>query len=246
MTQQAANPDNLSSNAAFDMKAGHFTLPALLIRADDGAALDSFLAEQIAKLPQFFDQAPLVLDLSQYPKDVPFENFPGLIGMVRGHGMIPIGVRGASEALEQQARMLELAVMPRQRVQRERQSSPVAAPTPAETQPAAPRNTLVIEQPVRSGQRIYAEGADLVLLAGVSSGAEVIADGCVHAYGAVRGRVLAGVRENPQARIFCRDLGAELIAIAGRYRVAEDMPRKFIGRSVQVSLNENSLQFAYL
>lgn len=225
----------------FDMKAGSFTLPTLLIRDGDIDRLDRFLAEQVAKLPQFFDQAPLVIDLSQFPGDQALEGFPSIVGTVRGHGMIPVGVRGATAEQVEQARMLELAIMPRSRSQAGREA-------PAATQPAAhaARPSLIVDKPVRSGQRVYAEGADLVLLSGVSSGAEVMADGNVHAYGPIRGRVLAGVRDNAAARIFCRDLGAELVAIAGRYRVAEDLPKKHLGRSVQISLQENTLQFASL
>ena len=93
---------------------------------------------------------------------------------------------------------------------------------------------------------MFARGADLVLLAGVSSGAEVMADGHVHAYGALRGRAMAGVSGNEAARIFCRELGAELISIAGRYRVAENLESRYIGRSVQISLQDDRLNFEML
>lgn len=225
-------------DSPFDMKAAHFTLPTLLIRDDDSESLDAFLAQQVAKLPQFFDQAPLVIDLSQYRSDDPLDSFPVLVGMIRGHGMVPVGVRGGSTEQCQQARLLELAIMPRLRG-----GNAEKAPRPAAAAPAR-SDTLVIDQAVRSGQRIYAEGGDLVLLAGVSSGAEVMADGHVHAYGPVRGRVLAGVRDNTNARIFCRDLGAELVAIAGRYRVNEDLPSQYLGRPVQITLQDNALKFS--
>lgn len=226
------------SNSPFDMKAAHFTLPTLLIRDDDSESLDAFLTQQVAKLPQFFDQAPLVIDLSQYRSDEPLESFPMLVGMIRGHGMVPVGVRGGSAEQCQQARLLELAIMPRLRAGHAEKAT---RPTPSA---AVRTDTLVIDQPVRSGQRIYAEGGDLVLLAGVSSGAEVMADGHIHAYGPVRGRILAGVRDNTKARIFCRDLGAELVAIAGRYRVNEDLPSQYLGRQVQISLQDNALKFS--
>ena len=240
MSQATAQPQ--AATAPYDMKAGLFTLPTLMIKGNDSQALDDFLTQQIAKLPQFFDQAPLVLDLSQYEGEAPLDDFPMLVGLVRGHGMIPVGVRGASAEQAEQARMLELAIMPR--TKGSSGSKPEAAASAP--RPAARANTLVVDKPVRSGQRLYAEGCDLVLLAGVSSGAEVMADGCIHAYGAVRGRVLAGVRENTEARIFVRDLGAELIAIAGRYRVSEDLPSRHLGKSVQISLQDNSLQFTAL
>jgi len=225
------------------MKAGHFTVPTLMIRMDDSDALDQFLAQQVAKLPQFFEQAPLVIDLSQYPSDQALDSFPMIVGMIRGHGMIPVGVRGATQEQREHARLLELAIMPRLRTQNSEKNLPATGKVGGAPQQ---RRSMVIEEPVRSGQRIYAEGSDLVLLAGVSSGAEVMADGHVHAYGPVRGRVMAGVRDNTEARIFCRDLGAELVAIAGRYRVNEDLPSRHLGRAVQISLQENALQFASL
>lgn len=228
----------------FDMKAGQFTLPTLLVRHNDTDALDKYLGEQVAKLPNFFDQAPLVLDLSQYESDNPIADFAMIIGMVRGHGMIPVGLRSATEALIEQARMLELAIMPKARIQKSQPRAKATA-TQATEKPAVARS-MIIDKPVRSGQRIYAEGADLVLLGGVSSGAEVMADGNVHAYGAIRGRVMAGVRNNPEARIFCQDMGAELVAIAGSYRVSDDIPTRHLGHAVQISLIGNSLKFESL
>jgi len=247
MTHASPQTQTAENAPAFDMKAGHFTVPTLLIRGDDSEALDRFLAQQVAKLPQFFEQAPLVIDLSQYPKDQPLDSLPMIVGMIRGHGMVPVGVRGASQEQREHARLLELAIMPRLRnPQAGKTPKPAAKAEPAPAPPPAHPAPMVIEQPVRSGQRIYAEGCDLVLLAGVSSGAEVMADGNIYAYGPVRGRLLAGVRDNTEARIFCRDLGAELVAIAGRYRVSEDLPSRHMGRSVHISLQENALQFASL
>ena len=202
MHQTSPQPGAPRGLAPFDMKAGHFTLPTLLIRDDDRDALDGFLAQQVARLPQFFEQAPLVIDLGHYRSEQALENFPAIVGMIRGHGMIPVGVRGASAEQREQARLLELAIMPRLRAQATEKDVAQATERPAVA--TSGRDTLVIDKPVRSGQRIYAEGGDLVLLAGVSSGAEVLADGHVHAYGSVRGRILAGVRDNPAARIFCR------------------------------------------
>jgi septum site-determining protein MinC len=105
---------------------------------------------------------------------------------------------------------------------------------------------MVVEKPVRSGQRIYARGGDLVILAGVSSGAEVMADGHIHAYGALRGRAMAGVSGDKEARIFCRKLGAELVSIAGLYRVSEKLEGRYLGRAVQISLAGDALKFELL
>ena len=240
MTIPSPQPRVEQASAAFDLKAGQYTLPSLVIREDDPEALDGYLSAQIARLPRFFDQAPIVIDLSHYPAQQPLESLPTIVGMLRGYGMYPVGVRGASPELREQAALMELATMPEFRPRRK-----TARPA-AGAGRAAAAETLVIDRPVRSGQRVYARGGDLVLLEGVSSGAEVMADGHIHAYGPVRGRMLAGVRDNPGARIFCRDLGAELVAIAGRYRVSEDLPGRFMGRSVQISLENDALKFASL
>ncbi len=221
--------------ASFAMKAGQFTIPTLILRDPDVSGLDEFLADQIARLPAFFDQAPIAIDVSQLPAQEQLTEFPLVVGILRGHGMVPVGVRGASAAQQAQARALELAVMPAGR--------PVAATTTTKS-PAS--HALVVDKPVRSGQRIYADGGDLILMAGVSSGAEVLAEGHIHAYGPLRGRAMAGVSGNARARVFCREFGAELVSIAGRYRVSEDLESRFIGRTVQISLVGDSLEFTLL
>lgn len=226
---------------AFDMKAGQFTIPTLVLREIDIAGLDVFLAQQIAKLPSFFDQAPVAIDLSALPNRDQFTEFPMIVGMLRGHGMIPVGVRGASPEQKAQAMALELAVMPAGRKGAPQQPQVV----PREAAPVSSR-AMVIDKPVRSGQRIYADSGDLVLMAGVSSGAEVMAEGHIHAYGALRGRAMAGVSGYADARIFCRDLGAELISIAGRYRVSENLESRYLGRAVQISLVGDALRFELL
>ncbi|MGB5640598.1 MAG: septum site-determining protein MinC, partial [Sedimenticolaceae bacterium] len=106
--------------------------------------------------------------------------------------------------------------------------------------------TQMVEKPVRSGQRIHAEAGDLVLLAGVSSGAEVMAEGNIHAYGPLRGRAMAGVSGDAGARIFCRELAAELVSIAGRYRVSENLDSRYLGRAVQIFLSGEGLSFELL
>ncbi|MCB1924306.1 MAG: septum site-determining protein MinC [Gammaproteobacteria bacterium] len=243
MSEQTARSE--SALPAFDMKAGQFNLPTLVLRDIDIAGLDAFLAQQVAKLPSFFDQAPVAIDLSQLPNREQLDEFPMIVGMLRGHGMIPIGVRGASEQQRQQAIALEIAVMPALR------RAPVtAAARPqaqiVETAPAARGEVMIVDKPVRSGQRVVAEQGDLVLLGGVSSGAEVMARGHIHAYGVLRGRAMAGFTGDVSARIFCRELGAELVSIAGRYRVSENLESRYLGRSVQIRLDGDALRFELL
>ncbi len=238
MSEAPASRTQIS--ASFDMKAGQFTIPTLVLKDLDVDLLDDFLARQIGRSPQFFDQAPVAIDISQLPSRDELDELPMVVGMLRGHGMIPVGVRGASAAQRDQALALELAIMPAAR-------KPAAEPAPvAEAATPVASQTLVVEQPVRSGQRIFAKDGDLVLLAGVSSGAEVLAAGHIHAYGPLRGRAMAGVSGDETARIFCRELGAELVSIAGRYRVSENLENRYLGRAVQISLQGDALNFKQL
>jgi septum site-determining protein MinC len=129
-----------------------------------------------------------------------------------------------------------------------------AAAAPAAPAPAAaasetlPRSApgLIHATPVRSGQQVYAQARDLTVCATVGAGAEVIADGSVHVYGALRGRALAGAQGDERARIFCREFHAELVAIAGQYKVIEEIPKDLRGKPVQVWLEEGKLKFAVM
>lgn len=124
-------------------------------------------------------------------------------------------------------------------------ATPAAAAALPEARPVS-RPTRVVTQPVRGGQQVYADG-DLVLLAPVSAGAEVIAEGHIHCYAPLRGRALAGVSGDASARLFCRELAAELVSIAGRYRIAEDLKADPLwGHAVQFSLRDDQLTLAAL
>jgi septum site-determining protein MinC len=125
-----------------------------------------------------------------------------------------------------------------------RASAETSAKTKPQTPTAEPGN--VHTSPVRSGQQLYAENRDLSLLATVGAGAEVIADGSIHVYGALRGRALAGARGDAKARIFCREFHAELVAIAGHYRVMDDIPADLRGKAVQIWLENEQLHIAAL
>ena len=137
-------------------------------------------------------------------------------------------------------------------------ASAAPAPPPARRESAAPAKAakaatpaaaasspgLVQKTPVRSGQQLYAENRDLTVLTTVGAGAEVISDGSIHIYGALRGRALAGAQGNADARIFCREFHAELVAIAGHYKVLDDVPKELHGKPVQVWLEKEQLMIA--
>ncbi|MCG7917471.1 MAG: septum site-determining protein MinC [Candidatus Thiodiazotropha taylori] len=228
----------VAESSKVELKAGAFTLLKLCMPELDADAIDSLLCERIAKAPEFFRNTPIVIDLTQSDVKMEESDLAVAVGAIRGYGLIPVGVRGGSKAFQEQAKLLELAVFSDARRAAKKESPKKPRTTPS----SMPVATKVVDTPVRSGQRVYAQG-DLVLLAPVSSGAEVVANGSIHAYTSIRGRVLAGVRGDEQAAIFCKDLRAELVSIAGRYKVSEDLEARFMGRLVRVTLLGDALVF---
>ena len=194
------------------------------------------LDAQIARAPSFFDDRPVILDLALLPREQP--DVPGLFKALAGRGIQVIGTEGAHPSwtgLETVVRPLKGDGKP---------SRPMAVPDeplkgPAES-PAEPAS-LLVEQPVRSGQSVLFERGDVTVLGAVASGAEVVAGGSVHVYGPLRGRAVAGLSGQAAARIFCRRLDAELVAINGVYMTAEQMPPALRGRPVQIRLERDTI-----
>ena len=179
-------------------------------------------------IPDFFDHDPLVIDLAalqvQGEAAVDFER---LLGLLRPYRLLPVAVKGGSATQMQAALQLGLAAAP----------EAVAAVAPAPTVEAVSPSALVVDKPLRSGQQIYARGRDLVLMAMVNPGAEVIADGHIHVYAPLRGKAIAGARGNTEARIFSLCLEPELLSIAGVYRTSEvPLPAEVLSRPTQVRL----------
>jgi septum site-determining protein MinC len=246
-------PQGQAEQAAFELRATTFTLPTLRLFDADLGELSRFLETKIQQAPEFFRNAPVVVDLSHLPEVA--LDFPLLVGLLRGLGLLPIGVRGGSEQHRETARLMDLAILsqgsrgPAAAVASKAGAPAAGPPSAAPPRPGAERPApaaagpggRLVTRPVRSGQRLYAQGGDLVVLAPVSSGAELMADGNIHVYGVLRGRALAGVKGNSDARIFCQDLRAELISVAGHYRVSENLDPALAGRPVQVRLQDGRL-----
>ncbi|OBS08643.1 septum site-determining protein MinC [Acidihalobacter prosperus] len=239
MSQAPTRGGGAQAAPACELKGSRFTLSVLNLHSADLTAIEGRLADLLAQAPPgFLDQAPVVLDagpLSE-PETLDLE---ALDALLRAHALIPVALRGG-DALRARAASAGLAVLP---------ESPAPASTAAPTAEAAetPRQEpagngpRTITRPVRSGQQVYAEGGDLVILGAVSAGAEVIADGSIHVYGALRGRALAGARGNESARIFCQSLEAELLSIAGCYRVLDAQPSEARGRPAHAWLSGERL-----
>lgn len=221
----------------FEIKGGLFPLTVLRLLRDDIEEIARRLGETLRQAPTFFSGAPLVIDLKAVESSG-LSDFAGLITLLKRHGMVPIGVRHGTNSQRQQAREAGLAVLPDGSTQRLRSTPIDQAVDSGKTAPTPP---LIVNRPVRSGQQLYAAGTDLVVLAPVNAGAEILADGSIHVYGALRGRALAGISGQTEARIFCQSLEAEVIAIAGIYRVLEEPDPRFRDQQVQVFLVNDSL-----
>jgi septum site-determining protein MinC len=227
---------------ALELKADSFTFPVLQLFSNDMDAVATQLALKVEQASDFVFNAPVIIDLSSLSKASTAVDFPLLVGLMRGYRMIPVGVRGGNQLQNEMAEMMELALL-EEGSDKKKPSSPRDNATgsgPAST-PAARGLSRIVSRPVRSGQRLYASGGDLIVIGPINSGAEVVADGNVHVYGTLRGRAHAGVKGNQDARIFCHDLRAELISIAGRYRINVDLESGLSGKPVTVYLKNKGL-----
>jgi septum site-determining protein MinC len=227
---------------------GMFTV--MVVRVDDpnDPEFESRLAEQIARSPTFFANAPVVMDLQHCTGAASADAFHGLRRMLKRQHLIAVGVQNANATQIRAAMNADLAAFAPANAARRTEAAEPAAPVPRPAPAAVPviaaggvNRTKVITQPVRSGSQVYARGCDLIVLASVSPGAEVIADGHVHIYGALRGRAIAGASGDTEARIFIGKLEAELLCIAGHYLVSEAIEADYIGKAVQVTLVDDRL-----
>ncbi len=194
------------------------------------------LDTQISRSPSFFNGRPVVLDLAALPSEQP--DVAGLLQRLNGRGIRIIGTEGAHpswQGLEQWAPLHANSTRPAR-----------ALDVPAEPRPAQETGSLLIDQPVRSGQSVVFEKGDVTIIGSVASGAEVLAAGSIHVYGTLRGRAIAGLTGDSRARIFCRRMEAELLAIDGVYQTADDMDATLRGKPVQAWLAGEAMMLATL
>ena len=254
----AASPGVILEPVA-DIKFGQVGIANLRLKRLDAEELERELAEKVQNAPNLFRYAPVVIDLSHLSALPDLETVRDLLVRIKRAGMAPVGLSYGTTENEQLARTLDVPLFAKFRAaferdgksepvvevpkprERRREPEPEAAAAPASQAPSASVTGLVHDKPVRSGQQIYARGRDLILTKLVANGAEVIADGSIHVYGALRGRALAGAQGETSARIYCHEFHAELVSIAGHYRVFEDMPADLRGQRVQAWLDGDKL-----
>ena len=231
------------------------SLTVLELFGSDLGELNRQLREKTAQAPAFFRHAPLLLDFEHFDAEVDITWLDSACRLLTDNYFVPVGITGAYQSLEDAARARGIAIWPSGGTVRQ-EAEPEQPEQPEQSQPEKPQTvttaapvhsvTQVLHQPVRSGQRVYAQGGDLIVLASVSTGAEILADGHIHVYGTLRGRALAGVGGKESARIFCHDLQADLVAIAGYYIISDDLPADKRNTAVQIFLHQEQLQIESL
>lgn len=252
----ARKPDT----SAIELKSATLEAMRAVLRSDDSTAIAAALDARLGSMPGFFSGEPVVIDCSELPADAR-PDLPAIRDALGRHALTAIAVQAACDEAADEARALGMAVLAAESAPRAAPApTPASAPeTPAPTpapapapEPAAasapaavvtpsPRRTEIIDKPLRSGQRIYARDCDLVVLAMVSAGAEVIADGNIHIYAPLRGRALAGASGDTEARIFTTCFEAELVSIAGVYRTFEHSASgELLRRPAHVRLEDHS------
>ena len=234
-----------SQKTALEFKSTSLTVPVLLLGGNDLTRIEQQLQEKVAQAPEFFKNSPLLIDFQKLTGQNLAVSVEEVVNIVRNQGFMPIGIRGGNEQQNAEALAMNLPVH-----SMHGQNTPLADKKTAKKLPApeventAPANHILenklVTQPVRSGQRVYAKG-DLIVTATVSAGAEIMAEGNIHIYGSLRGRALAGVLGNTESRIFCSDLQAELISIAGIYQLRDDLSNHAAHKPVQISLDNQTL-----
>jgi septum site-determining protein MinC len=234
---------NSHSLPAVEFKSSTFSVPVLSLASNDLVLIEQLLNEKIKLAPEFFKHSPVVVDLGEVNKKQLVLNFEDLITLIRKVSLFTIGIRHGNDEQQEQAIALGIPVnavstTEAKELKTDLKSKSIKVPTNEFVE--SHFTTVMLTKPVRSGQRVYSQG-DLIVLAQVSAGAEILAEGNIHVYGTLRGKALAGVQGNTEARIFCSDLQAELVSIAGNYKISDDIHGAISNKPVQIYLQKNTL-----
>ncbi len=215
------------SQTPIELKGSSFTLSVIHLHDAQPDAIQQALQEKIEQAPAFLKNAPVVINVSSLTAGADWVQLQRAIAAT---GLRVVGISGCND--EQLRQAIAQAGLPLLREGKERRITP----------PPAPIKTRVVKTPVRSGQQIYARDSDLIVLSQVSAGAEIIADGNIHIYGMMRGRALAGVSGDTGSQVFCTHLSAELVSIAGRYWLSDQIPETYFGKAARLSLSQPDLE----
>lgn len=229
------------SNPCYEIKSADLSLVALMLNTTDMAEVSRALKRQMDESPGFFDQDPVVIDVSGLKLlEEQTIDLTTLVAALREHALVPLAIKGAPPALFSLAKGVGLVDASDARIRRSMPPVERVSPLPAPL-PAPPAGAMVIDKPLRSGQQVYAKGRDLIVMGMVNPGAEVIADGHIHVYGVLRGKAIAGALGNADAQIFAQVMEPELISIAGVYRTSENsLPKDVFGKAAHVFLRSGA------
>jgi septum site-determining protein MinC len=236
-----------AQKTALDLRYAQVGLLQMKLRSTDPGTILDELTGKLAIAPRFFQQTAVCIDLNELEAEPGVEELRGVIDAIQRGGVKVVGM-AEGPASANLARAVDLPVISGFKPQNPPQArpQPSAAPAPPPPPPPQALPALIHTQTVRSGQRVYARERDLIVIGTVGAGAEVMADGCVHVYGALRGRAMAGVRGDTTARVFTQEFRAELVAVAGVFKVFEQLPAELAGHAVQALLAGEELRFARL
>jgi len=261
-----ADQTRLAGSNPCELRQGRYGLFTVRLAQLDPGAIQAHLADQVASAPALLKNAPVVIDGTALTRLPSIEQARDLLQRLVAAGLKPLAVALApdEDALVLQ-NLYGLPTIAAEHARRQNQAgvaaesaapaAPEAAAKPEPSIEAAPTSSpsapsangsLYVHAPVRSGQQIYAKGRDLVITAAVSAGAEVIADGCIHVYGRLAGKALAGAQGNEDARVYCLNFQPELVSIAGQYGLIDSVPEALQGQAVEVLLDQERLDFRAL
>lgn len=250
------------SDVDFQLKGSTVTVVVLEVIRYLPNDFPAQLADKIQQAPQFFQDSPVLINIEKLSDEDIAIDLSLLIQQCRDASLQPIAFKGVGEVFREAVAATGLAALPDSSTRAKANQLDIPEPPQTEVpvsegesqviirtvteEKLVQRPSKVITRPVRSGQQVYAEGADLIVLSQVSEGAEVIADGHVHVYGALRGRALAGVRGDTEARVFCQKLEAEIISVAGNFLLSESLPDSLRKQPAQAFLEGDVLKLEAL
>jgi septum site-determining protein MinC len=241
-----------SSGPCLKLKASLLPMTVLELHHYETETIDHELRDKTRQAPDFFENLPVVIDLEKLDPEASIP-FTDLVAQCLSFSIKVVAVRGGHPTQQLAAKEAGLGVLAKQKnrpaeiIIPDEETKIETVEVIEEVVKTIVKNEIqqskIIHQPIRSGQQVYAADGDLIVMASVSAGAEILADGNIHVYGALRGRALAGVKGNTNARIFCHSLEAELVSIAGQYKISEDMDKSQLKKPTQVYLDNDSLCF---
>jgi len=232
------------SESCFQLKGSVVTTFILELYQYSRENFTQQLKIKIQQAPEFFHQSPVVISLEKFESDAGDIDFSELVGLCRQFELQPMAFKSVDERFVSAIKSTGLAVLSdaaSRATAKDVEIEPGVAVETVVAEKIISSTSKIITRPVRSGQQVYAEGSDLIILAQVSEGAEVLADGNIHIYGNLRGRALAGVKGDAGARVFCKNMEAELISIAGNFMLSDALRKLVWKQAAQVYLDEQTL-----